>query len=105
MSLQVRLAPEATAELNDAAQWYEERHVGLGLAYLAAVDLAIGCLLRWPRAGTPVAGLPEWLDVRRVSINRFPYHVAYVVTDDVIHVLAIAHDRRRPVYWSARTEQ
>lgn len=105
MSHQVRFAPEASVELTDAARWYEERRAGLGLAFLAAVDLAVESLLRWPRVGSPVAGLPEDLEVRRVAVSRFPYHVAYLVTDEVIHVLAIAHDRRRPVYWSGRADQ
>jgi hypothetical protein len=40
-----------------------------------------------------------------VPVSRFPYHVAYLVTTDQVHVVAIAHDRRRPIYWSARAEQ
>ena len=42
MSQQVRFAPEASAELEDATRWYEQRHAGLGLAFLAAVDVAVG---------------------------------------------------------------
>lgn len=105
MSRQVRFTLEASAELEDAARWYEQRHIGLGLAVLAAVDVAIESLVRWPRAGAPIDGLPEDLDVRRVPVSRFPYHLAYLVTEDQIHILAIAHDRRRPVYWSGRVER
>ncbi len=36
MSPEVRFDSEASAELEDAARWYEQRHVGLGLAFLAA---------------------------------------------------------------------
>lgn len=54
MSRQVRFAPEASAEFEDATRWYEQRHVGLGLAFLAAVDVTIECLIRWPRAGAPI---------------------------------------------------
>ena len=56
-------------------------------------------------AGGPIAGLPEGLGVRRVAVSRFPYYVAYLVTDYQIHVLAIAHDRRRPVYWRGRVNR
>jgi plasmid stabilization system protein ParE len=104
VSQQVRLAPEASAELEDATRWYEERHAGLGLAFLAAVEVTVESLVRWPRAGAPIDGLPEDLDVRRVAVSRFPYYVAYLVTEDQIYVLAIAHDRRRPVYWSGRVD-
>lgn len=104
MSQRVRFAPEASAELEDAARWYEQRHAGLGLAFLAAVDGAVGSLVRSPGAGTPIDGLPADLDVRRVPVSRFPYHLAYLITEQQIHVLAIAHDRRRPVYWGGRVE-
>lgn len=105
MSQRVRFALQASTELEEAARWYEQRHTGLGLAFLAAVDAAVESLVRWPQAGPPIDGMPEDLDVRRLPVSRFPYHVAYLVTDDGIHVLAIAHDRRRPAYWSGRLEQ
>ncbi|MEP7113825.1 MAG: type II toxin-antitoxin system RelE/ParE family toxin [Ilumatobacteraceae bacterium] len=102
MSTPVRFGPEATTELEDAARWYEQRHAGLGLSFLAAVDDVVESIRRWPRAGAVVAGL-EALDIRRVPISRFPYHVAYLITDEQIHVIAVAHDRRRPMYWGGRT--
>jgi len=104
VSRQIRFATEASAELEDAARWYEQRHLGLGLAFLGAVDVTVELLARSPGAGTPVAGPPEDLDVRRVPVSRFPYHLAYLVTMDQVHVLAVAHDRRRPTYWSGRAE-
>jgi toxin ParE1/3/4 len=87
----------------DAARWYEDRRPGLGVMFLDAVDAAVESVSRWPGSGPKVEGLAEGLDVRRAPVSRFPYHVAYLVADDVIHVLAVAHDRRRPAYWSGRT--
>jgi len=37
---------------------------------------------------------------RRLPVNDFPYHVVFEEFPDRIEVLAIAHDRRRPGYWS-----
>jgi plasmid stabilization system protein ParE len=104
VSRRILFVPEAAAELEDATRWYEERRAGLGVAFLGAVDAAVESLVRWPGAGAPVTGLAQDLDVRRVPVSRYPYYVAYLVEDAVIHVLAIAHDRRRPVYWSGRAE-
>lgn len=104
MSQPVRFAPEASAELEEAARWYEQRHTGLGLAFLAAVHLTVESVVRWPGAGSSIDGLPADLVVRRIRIGRFPYYVAYLVTIDQIHILAIAHDRRRPIYWSSRVD-
>ena len=104
MRPRVEFGPEASAELEDAAQWYEERRPGLGLTFLAAVDIAVESLARWPRSGAPVPSLPADLNARRVPVGRFPYYVAYIVTGDLIRVLAVAHERRRPVYWSGRAQ-
>lgn len=100
MSLPVRFGPEASSELSDAVLWYEDRRAGLGVAFLAAVDVTLESISRWPRAGARVEGLTEHLDVRRAPVARYPYHVAYLATDDEVLVLAIAHERRRPAYWS-----
>ena len=104
MSLPVRLSPEAAAELRDAARWYEDRHAGLGSAFLAAVDSVVVRLSVWPGTGSPIDGLGADLDVRRAPLGRFPYHLAYLVVVDAVHVVAVAHDRRRPRYWSGRIE-
>ena len=103
MTVEVRCVDEAVAELDDAALWYEERRAGLGLAFLAAVDRAVESVERWPRVGTLVEDVPDDLEARRVPVPRFPYFVAYVVSDDIIVVLAVAHERHRPRYWSDRT--
>ncbi len=55
------------------------------------------------RPGTPVPGVSAELAVRKLSIPRFPYYLAYLVTDDAIRDLAVAHERRRPGYGQPRT--
>jgi plasmid stabilization system protein ParE len=103
VTIEVRFVDEAVAELDDAVLWYEEQREGLGLAFLAAVDRAVGSVERWPRVGTLVEDVPDDLEARRVPVPRFPYFFAYLVADNIIIVLAVAHERRRPRYWSDRT--
>lgn len=100
-----RFIPEAAAELEDAAGWYEQEGSGLGIAFLAAIDETIELVARWPDAGTPVSGLPADLPVRRVPIPRFPYFVAYLASANAVQILAVAHERRRPAYWSGRVDR
>ena len=103
MSTAVTVHADAAAEVDAAAVWYEDQRDGLGLQFLAAVDRAIEQARAWPQSGTRVEGLPPDLVVRRLPASRFPYHVAYVASDDRIHILAVAHDHRRPGYWNSRT--
>ena len=75
----------------------------LASMFLDAVEATVQTVAWWPASGTRVEGLAEALDVRRAPVSRFPYHLAYLVGDEEIHVLAVAHDHRRPTYWTGRT--
>lgn len=98
----IRLENEASAELHDAAKWYEERQTGLGQRYLEAVDSTFRQLLQYPHAGVRMPLMPPDLNVRRVPVLRFPYSIVYIETTDALRVLAVVHDRRRPGYWLQR---
>lgn len=104
MTLKVEFLDEAAAELHDAAEWYQQRSDGLGLVFVSVVDAALEGIGRWPRSGVLIEGVDTDLGVRRAPIARFPYFIAYVVTGDVLMVLAIAHESRRPNYWTDRTD-
>ncbi len=88
---------DANAEMNDAAQYYEERAFGLGLSFLDAVEGAVDNILENPEAYQLVGD-----EVRHKLFMRFPYSLLYVVEPDRIRVVAVAHQKRRPGYWSYR---
>lgn len=49
--------------------------------------------------------VPDWdrePRLRRKSVGGFPYGVIYFVTDDEVVIVAYAHDKRRPGYWTSR---
>lgn len=102
MTVEIRFVDEAVAELGDAALWYEDRREGLGLAFLAALDRVVESIERWPRAAPLVEDVSEELEVRRVPVPRFPYYVAYLISNEVIVVFAVAQERRLPRFWSDR---
>ena len=93
----VTLHEEADAEVNEAAKYYEEREPGLGLLFLAAVEEAVEKVLANPEAFQLVGD-----EIRRKIIGRFPYSLLYVIEPDRIRVIAVAHQKRRPGYWSHR---
>ncbi|WP_158563943.1 type II toxin-antitoxin system RelE/ParE family toxin [Jiangella anatolica] len=99
MTRKVRIEPEAAAELEGAVHWYDRHRHGLGADFLAAVDNTVAHISRWPVAGAPVPGVADDIPARRAPVPRFPYTVVYLVLDDTISVLAVAHDKRRPGYW------
>jgi plasmid stabilization system protein ParE len=104
--VRVELHPEARAEIRAAALWYEERRPGLGDQFVDRVNEALQRLEAapalhaiWP--GTAAAPTP----IRKALLEQFPYLVAFELHAEHVLVLAVAHAKRRPLYWLARTSQ
>jgi toxin ParE1/3/4 len=97
----VRLHPDAEAELRAAAEWYEVRSPGLGFDLVAHVSAAIDAVVEQPSVGTPVRKA-ERGGLRRALVDRFPYGIIYLVRENEIVIVAVAHLSRRPGYWRSR---
>ncbi|MEZ0265532.1 MAG: type II toxin-antitoxin system RelE/ParE family toxin [Phycisphaerae bacterium] len=90
---------DAERELADAAQWYDDQLPGLGDRFVAAVENATALIARHPVL-FPI--IPGTGDARRVLVDRFPYQVVYRMTQGEFTIIAIAHVRRRTLYWRKR---
>jgi len=88
---------DARAEFDEAADFYAMELASLGLAFVDAVEAAVAHVRVHPDSCPIILGR-----VRKVRVRRFPYSVMYSVVEDRIRILAVAHDRRRPYYWSGR---
>ncbi len=88
---------EAEMELREAMSYYEDKAAGLGLDFEAEIEQAVETICefpeRWPlrKDGT-----------RRYLMRRFPYLVVYAYLNDHVWILAFAHCKRRPGYWTDR---
>lgn len=89
--------PEADAELEEAAVFYESRLAGLGKSFAAEVERTIALVREFPEAGSQVGTRR-----RRVLVARFPYSIVYRQDPDAVVIVAVAHQRRRPGYWRRR---
>lgn len=95
---ELRFVPAASREVEDAFAWYLERSLRAAESFLREFERGLGLVKEtprlWPRfeAGT-----------RRYVLRRFPYSIVYrELGEDVIEVVAVAHDKRRPGYWHDR---
>jgi len=88
----------AEIELNEAAEYYEREHPGLGVAFLTEVERAMDVVLEFPE-GSPRVGET----VRRKLLRRFPYGILYSVRPGEVRILALMNQKRRPFYWRGRT--
>ena len=85
------IRPDALAEIESAADWYEAQQVGLGLEFARAMfraidDLALNPLIHRLRN---TRGNLRWF-----IPQRFPYRIVYRVHRDRIMVIAVLHCAR-----------
>lgn len=98
----LRLELEAVEEMEEAAEWYEERRPGLARHFLDEIEQLQGRIVERP-ASYPRLDVPSSdLVIRRALLSRFPYAVVFLDREDEIRILAIAHTKRRPGYWLNR---
>ena len=102
--LDIVISPDQSAwrwkdedEFEQAAAWYDERNPGLGAEFVACVRAKVEQLVELPQLW------PAHRGTRRALLSRFPYAIVYRdMAEDGIEIIAIAHHKRRPKYWSGR---
>ncbi|SRR6266581_6763889 len=89
---------DAEQELTDGAVYYarEAKNADLGLAFITEFERALELLCEYPRLGA------AWKRRRRFPLRRFPYSIIYYVMGEELRVIALAHHRRKPGYWTGR---
>jgi plasmid stabilization system protein ParE len=92
-----RFHDAADAELTEAVAYYDGKALGLGDRFLAEVKSATRTIEKYPEIA-PIVDL----GVRAKVLVRFPYSLMYVVDENELFILAVAHQSRRPAYWADR---
>ena len=88
---------EASAEVTEASIYYEEKSEGLGFSFLVELNRCLDQIIANPKSCQLVSK-----EIRCKPFKRFPYSLLYATTTDKIHVVAVAHQKRRPNYWHDR---
>ena len=97
MSLVLEFLPEAQAEVECVTGDYEARVPGLGVRFREEVESVCAAIVQHPLLWRERPG-----GYRRVNLPGFPYYVAFVLREDHVLVIAVAHGSRHPDYWKSR---
>jgi toxin ParE1/3/4 len=95
--MKIEFLPEAQMEFYDAAEFYEEREIGLGRRFRVEVSEACAAIQTQPLLWREREG-----GFRRVNCPVFPYYIAYFIRGNTVVIAAVAHGSRRPGYWRDR---
>jgi toxin ParE1/3/4 len=100
----VRLTVLCDAELEsaEAAAWYDDQRAGLGDEFLTEVAQALTNIGSDPQSFSRLESYAGRYEVRRCVLRRFPYLIVFACRPNETLVVAIAHGRRRPLYWLER---
>jgi len=97
MTREVILHAEAEAEVLQALEWYAERSAVAARAFVQELNRVITLAVRSPETWPSAYG-----NTRHIVFPRFPFDLVFRLRGGVIEIVAVAHQRRAPSYWSDR---
>ncbi|WP_454296448.1 type II toxin-antitoxin system RelE/ParE family toxin [Salana multivorans] len=103
MKLRAAFHPAALEELADAIERYDLGGQGRGARLRSEFDRVLDHCLEWPALGASVEIPESQRAFRRVKVSGSHYSLIYFVDSGVLTVVAVAHERRRPLYWAVRS--
>lgn len=88
---------EAKFEFADAARYYHWEEPGLEQDFIEEVGRTVAKIIEDPERHRQFD--PPF---RKLKTERFPYQVVYVIDHEVVLIVAIMHQSRKPGYWKQR---
>lgn len=97
--MRVLLTEIAKEELAEARAYLDMQQAGLDKRFAREIRDAAAHIRRFPEAFPRERG-----EVRKYLLNRFPYKLLYALRGGNAIVIAVAHQHRRPDYWTNREQ-
>ena len=97
-----RVEAVAQTEFEEAACWYETQRDGLGFEFIAEVDRVLMRIAHQEKFATAPIATVEGGVVRREFVERFPYVVLFVETNELRRVIMIRRGSTDPARWRTR---
>jgi plasmid stabilization system protein ParE len=97
--IKFKIIEPAEIELDDAFDYYEYELPGLGQKFLDEFKNGINRILTHPYAWSPLQK-----NVRKCILKKFPFNIVYAIEENLIIILAVAHQHREPYYWIDRLD-
>ncbi len=88
MKYHLTVRQEAESDLSAAFEYYESRRLGLGHDFLLCVEESFAKIERHPLSYKTI-----YKELRRIKIQRSPYHIFYRVQQESVMVMAVFHAR------------
>jgi len=93
--MRFKISSAASQEIKSAVEFYSNQGQDLALAFLDDFDKVCRLISDYPEIGSQI----EYGN-RKVVFQSYPHSVIYRVEGELIYVLAVGHQRRKPGYWN-----
>lgn len=92
--MRLQLTEEARKDYLEAKEWYEEIDSELGKYFESVIETSLNKVKANPIQNQKISG-----DTRKAVVQKFPFNLFYIISNDLIVVTAILHQRRDPKHW------
>ncbi|AEL25661.1 MULTISPECIES: type II toxin-antitoxin system RelE/ParE family toxin [Cyclobacterium] len=99
MSYKVKLLSEASLDIKEIIEWYNEEKQGLGRRFYKSLKSRLNYISNYP-FHCQVA----YRDIRNILVDKFPYQIHFRIkeSEKSIIVIAITHTSRNPRVWKRK---
>lgn len=97
MGFDILIKPIVFLDAEDAVLYYEKQLTGLGKRFYNNFLASLHTIQQKPFTHSFVKE-----PVRRFKIEKFPYKIFYVVTDDTVNVIGLSHAKRSNAFVKRR---
>ncbi len=80
-------------ELEDTKEYYRQQQENLDNEFEKSVREKIDVLVEFPLMYPKISE-----KLHKIVMYRFPYHIFYYVAEDIVTIVSIAHQHRKPFY-------
>ncbi len=87
--------PSALLDIDEALSWYYQRDPTVAQRLFAELDVIFERIRQNP---AQFAFVVE--PIQRALLRKFPYSVYFVVVGDLAAIVAVIHQRRKPISWN-----
>ena len=95
--MNVEFHEAAELEYREAVEFYNLQSKDLGKKFIAEIDRTISIIKNYPQVY-----IEYTKHTRKAIVNIFPYNIFYSIKENIIVVVAVAHQHRKPNYWMKR---
>ena len=92
--------PDVYFEIKNSYDWYQTQADGLGKDFVNELESAYQGIIDFPHTWPLFQN-----NFRRFLLSKFPFSIIYKENMNIIYIVAVMHNSRKPGYWIKRLQQ